>query len=69
MGNAAGAGIGRGTVDFLSEFTGSEQFDQVFKEGMGLVEETANYLDGPGRGTARRSTVRAPLPTPPRACA
>ena len=41
------------TVDFLSRFTASEQFDKVFKEGMGLVEETANYLDGPGRQDAR----------------
>ena len=37
------------TVDFMSRFTASEQFDKVFREGMGLVEETANYLDGPGR--------------------
>ncbi len=41
------------TVDFLSRFTASEQFDKVFREGMGLVEETANYLDGPGRQDAR----------------
>jgi regulator of CtrA degradation len=41
------------TVDFLSRFTASEQFEKVFKEGMGLVEETANYLDGPGRQDAR----------------
>ncbi|WP_421694245.1 DUF1465 family protein [Aestuariivirga sp.] len=41
------------TVDFLSRFTASEQFDKVFQEGMGLVEETANYLDGPGRQDAR----------------
>jgi regulator of CtrA degradation len=41
------------TVDFLSRFTASEQFDKVFKEGMSLVEETANYLDGPGRQDAR----------------
>ena len=41
------------TVDFMSRFTASEQFDKVFKEGMGLVEETANYLDGPGRQDAR----------------
>ncbi len=41
------------TVDFLSRFTGSEQFEKVFKEGMGLVEETANYLDGEGRHDAR----------------
>ena len=40
-------------VDFLARFTQSEQFNQVFNEGMGLVEETANYLDGPGRQDAR----------------
>jgi regulator of CtrA degradation len=42
------------TVDFLSRFTASEQFDKVFRQGMSLVEETANYLDGPGRQDARR---------------
>ena len=41
------------TIDFLANFTKSEQFDKVFKEGMGLVEETANYLDSPGRKDAR----------------
>ena len=41
------------TVDFLSRFTSSDQFEKVFKEGMSLVEETANYLDGPGRQDAR----------------
>src|SRR5260221_7369565 len=41
------------TIDFLANFTKSEQFEKVFKEGMGLVEETANYLDGPGRKDAR----------------
>ena len=41
------------TVDFLSRFTASEQFDKIFREGMGLVEETADYLDGPGRQDAR----------------
>jgi regulator of CtrA degradation len=41
------------TIDFLSRFTASEQFERVFKEGMSLVEETANYLDGPGRQDAR----------------
>ncbi|HMT13742.1 MAG TPA: DUF1465 family protein, partial [Aestuariivirga sp.] len=42
-----------GTISFFTRFTASEQFDKVFKEGMGLVEETANYLDGPGRADAR----------------
>ena len=41
------------TVDFLSHFATSEQFDRLFREGMGLVEETADYLDGPGRQDAR----------------
>jgi regulator of CtrA degradation len=40
-------------INFFKKFTDSEQFDRVFKEGMGLVEETANYLDGPGRVDAR----------------
>ena len=44
---------GETLVDFMARFTGSEQFDKVFREGMGLVEETANYLDGPGRVDAR----------------
>ena len=42
-----------GAIDFLARFTDSEQFEKTFKEGMGLVEETANYLDGDGRGDAR----------------
>ncbi len=41
------------TINFVSHFQGSEQFDKVFKEGMGLVEETANYLDGQGRADSR----------------
>ena len=53
MANAVETGSGRGAVDFLSKFTNSDQFDKVFKEGMGLVEETANYLDGPGRADSK----------------
>ena len=30
-------------------FTGGKLFDTVFTRGMALVEETASYLDGPGR--------------------
>jgi regulator of CtrA degradation len=41
------------TIDFAVHFATSDQFKAVFKEGMGLVEETANYLDGPGRKEAR----------------
>jgi regulator of CtrA degradation len=42
-----------GTINFFSKFQGTEQFEKIFKEGMGLVEETANYLDGQGRADSR----------------
>ncbi len=41
------------TVSFVERFAKSEQFDHIFKEGMALVEETAVYLDGPGRREAK----------------
>lgn len=41
------------TVSFGERFQSSEQFDQVFKEGMALVERTAAYLDGRGRRDSR----------------
>ena len=40
-------------IDFFARFTNSDQFEKTFKEGMGLVEQTADYLDGPGRVDAR----------------
>lgn len=36
-------------ISFGEHFQSSQQFDQIFKEGMKLVEDTAAYLDGPGR--------------------
>ena len=33
----------------VRDFTTSELFDRTFQEGMELVEQTAAYLDGPGR--------------------
>ena len=41
------------TVSFVERFARSGQFDQIFKEGMTLVEETAAYLDGEGRRAAK----------------
>ncbi|PWE16325.1 DUF1465 domain-containing protein [Marinicauda salina] len=38
----------------VAEFAGSEMFRRLFREGMDLVEETAAYLDGPGREDAKR---------------
>ncbi len=48
----------RGDVEHLhgltqQSFTGSALFRRTFDEGMALVEETARYLDGPGRDQAR----------------
>lgn len=37
----------------VREFAGSEVFDRLFREGMGLVEQAAAYLDGPGRTASR----------------
>ena len=37
----------------VMDFASSELFDRTFEEGMGLVEETAAYLDGPGRQDAK----------------
>jgi len=38
----------------LQTFAGSAVFKHIFDEGMELVEETARYLDGPGREEQRR---------------
>lgn len=36
-----------------AQFMDSALFDRTFDEGMSLVEETARYLDGPGREESR----------------
>lgn len=36
-------------IPFARGFVKSDAFMQLFREGMGLVERTASYLDGPGR--------------------
>jgi regulator of CtrA degradation len=41
------------TISFGERFATSDQFDAIFKEGMALVERTADYLDGPGRKEAK----------------
>ncbi|PZO54804.1 MAG: DUF1465 domain-containing protein [Alphaproteobacteria bacterium] len=43
------------------EFARSEVFDRTFKEGMAMVEETAAYLDGPGRAASKRLSRAAAL--------
>jgi len=41
------------TISFAERFANSQQFDHIFREGMALVEATANYLEGPGRRGAK----------------
>ena len=40
-------------VSFVERLAGSDAFRALFKEGMNLVEESAAYLDGPGRAEAK----------------
>lgn len=40
-------------IAFADRFAGSGTFRDLFREGMALVEETAAYLDGPGRVESR----------------
>jgi regulator of CtrA degradation len=42
-----------GLVQFSERLTNSAAFGTLFREGMDLVEETAAYLDGPGRTEAK----------------
>jgi regulator of CtrA degradation len=41
------------TIPFRARSGRQQQFLTLFREGMELVEETANYLDGPGRAAAK----------------
>lgn len=43
----------REPISFGRAYAQSDTFRTLFKEGMQLVEQTADYLDGPGRNTAR----------------
>ncbi|WP_018261653.1 protease adaptor protein RcdA [Methylobacterium sp. WSM2598] len=51
----------RDTVNFGETFVSSEAFRTLFREGMTLVEETAAYLDGPGRDESRLLSRHAAL--------
>lgn len=41
------------TIAFGDRLIGSDMFMMLFREGMSLIEETASYLDGPGRQESR----------------
>ena len=46
--------IEAGAVSFSERLAGSQFFAVLFRDGMALVEETASYLDGPGRQESRK---------------
>ena len=47
------AEAGERAISFVQRHANSDAFKSLFREGMGLVEESANYLDGPGRATSK----------------
>jgi regulator of CtrA degradation len=48
-------------LSFRDRFAGSKYFTELYREGMDLVEETANYLDRAGRFEAKQLTPPASL--------
>ena len=61
VGSDAGAGAGLWRANVVRDFARSELFDRIFREGMELVEETASYLDGPGRQESKSLNRRDAL--------
>lgn len=56
-----GREVGIGAINLAERFAYSEHFKALFREGMGLVEQSATYLDGPGRLAAKRMSRKAAL--------
>src|ERR671913_98749 len=50
-----------GAVSFSEHVANSQVFSALFRDGMALVEETASYLDGPGRKESKRLQRTAAL--------
>jgi regulator of CtrA degradation len=50
-----------GPVSFGERLASSQAFAALFRDGMALVEETAAYLDGPGRRESKRLERAAAL--------
>ncbi len=50
-----------GPISFREKLAGSQAFSQLFRDGMGLVEETAAYLDGLGRKESKALSRGAAL--------
>jgi regulator of CtrA degradation len=53
--------VGQWRAGVVKDFASSELFDRTFQEGMALVEETAAYLDGPGRQESKSLDRKAAL--------
>ena len=58
-GGEVGGDVATEAIWFAGRFANSEKFDAVYREGMSLVERTAQYLDGPGRAEAK--SLAAPV--------
>jgi regulator of CtrA degradation len=50
-----------GAVSFSERLANSQVFAVLFRDGMALVEETASYLDGPGRLESKKLERSASL--------
>jgi regulator of CtrA degradation len=50
-----------GAVSFSERLASSAVFAALFRDGMALVEETASYLDGPGRSESKKLERSAAL--------
>lgn len=50
-----------GAISFARSFVKSDAFMLLFREGMGLVEQTANYLDSDGRSDSAALPRQAAL--------
>src|SRR5919112_4873354 len=50
-----------GAVSFSEHVASSQAFAALFRDGMALVEETASYLDGPGRAESKKLERTAAL--------
>src|SRR5258708_19249528 len=48
-------------VSFGERLASSQVFATLFRDGMALVEETASYLDGPGRKESKKLERMAAL--------
>ena len=57
-----------GAVSFGERLACSQAFADLFRDGMALVEETAAYLDGPGRGESKKLTAAQRSLMLPKAC-